>query len=152
MMRQSSVWDGYRRSRRLQRIGVAITVLLIFLVDSLSFQEWWHYLVAIPILIGMLLGLPYNYWKCPRCGSKYSDGGNPFRTWQPFRNSCLHCELPRWQEPSEWEEITPSVPDRSFSPHVRAPVDLMIKVRERHRNFLTLVLRDDPGVIGSKNG
>ena len=98
----------------------------------------------------MLLGLPYNYWKCPRCGSKYSDGGNPFRTWQPFRNSCLHCELPRWQEPSEWEEITPSVPDRSFSPHVRAPVDLMIKVRDHHRHFLTLVLRDDPGVIGLK--
>ncbi|MEO5914175.1 MAG: RNA 2'-phosphotransferase [Luteolibacter sp.] len=56
----------------------------------------------------------------------------------------MHCGLPKWEEPPEKTEIYP-IPRKS------APrPDPAIAESARLKNFLTLVLRDDPRAIGLK--
>ena len=52
---------------------------------------------------------------------------------------CLHCGLEKWEEPPVREQVKLSG---------KTAPDSNVAVAQKQRAFLTLVLRDDPGVIG----
>lgn len=66
--------------------------------------------------------------------------------WNPWRENCVHCGLPKWEEAdyvnphSERDSIrTLSIGEMATAPDIPA--------RERNSRFLILILRDDPGAI-----
>ena len=68
---------------------------------------------------------------------------------------CVHCGLPKWAEPPYEPFIETQSTSFSNSPYPTPtrdePLpDPAIAERLRVKNFLTLVLRDDPGAIGLK--
>lgn len=87
---------------------------------------------------------PAGQFRCPECGDFffYKIGGF---NWNLFPQKCVHCGLPKWEEPR------PKLPKVDIYPIPRneKPVsDPVVAERLRHASFLTLVLRDDPRAIG----
>ena len=138
---EKSAWDGYRRRRNLSRIGSCFFLLSWFVLFFAASGGDVFLFLAIS---GVLLAIPLYLWHCPACGHTYFQRilsyGCDFQTgFNPFRGMCAHCGLKKWQEPPARE--------KTDSP-LRTIPNPMTAVIQKQRTFLTLVLRDDPGVIG----
>lgn len=66
--------------------------------------------------------------------------------WNPWRENCVHCGLPKWKEADYVNPDSEQIAFRSLSIAEMAAT-AAISARERNSKFLLLVLRDDPGAI-----
>jgi hypothetical protein len=132
-----AAWDGYRKWNRISRITSPIFVVCVVFSDRTP---------ILPILgfLCFVASAPAGSFRCPECGEFFFYKFGSFN-WNPFPQKCLHCGLPKWEEPR------PKAPKVEVHPIPRnkdpAP-DPLIAERSRLAKFLTLVLRDDPKSIG----
>lgn len=66
--------------------------------------------------------------------------------WNPWRENCVHCGLPKWEEADYVNPDSEQVTFRSLSIAEMAATAAIPAV-ERNSRFLLLILRDDPGAI-----
>ena len=132
-----SVWDGYRKWNRINRITFPIFVICVVFADRTPILAILGFLCA-------AASAPAALFRCPECGEFFLYKFGRFN-WNPFPQKCVHCGLPKWEEPR------PKAPKAEVHPIPRNkdPIpDPLIGERSRLAEFLTLVLRDDPGAIG----
>ena len=143
---KKSAWDGYRKWRK----ALWLTILGIFIL-AVPAPDFPGVSLGsrLPNDVGVLLIftppflclLALQHIKCPKCEKSFFYDG----IYTPWANHCVHCGLPKWDDPPPKPakvEIHP-IPDGNNS----RPDPLTVE-RLRLTNFLTLVLRDDPGAIG----
>lgn len=132
---QKSGWDTYRWWRKAMWISIPGFLLLYFTLSYLPLPEWLRaFLAFLPPFVSLTR---LQHYKCPRCGNQFFYDGS----WNPWTKNCRHCGLPKWEEAT-------FVEPEAFAdlPHNPKP-DPAVAERLRVKNFLTLVLRDDPGAI-----
>ena len=144
---RKSAWDGYRRWRKIAWVVLPITIFL--------FASGATSLMALPLfVISATAVTSIQFFECPKCDEpffyisgfclKYSSL-QFFPSSHPFTLKCVHCGFPKWKEPPPQVEKAELYPTpRRTDPRP----DPAIAERLRLTNFLTLVLRDDPGAIG----
>jgi ribosomal protein S27AE len=99
----SPEWQDYRR-RLVQFVLVFPTsIFALWLVARLLLLFVPHEVVLwIDAILMACVGLAFittivrlQAFRCPRCGNRF------FMGWykNPFAKRCLHCGLPKWQEP-----------------------------------------------------
>jgi hypothetical protein len=105
--------------------------------DSTKFFVWFF-----PFWVVMVLMGGYSqFWSCPRCKSVFFYKIFHIFPYNPWAKECRHCGLKKWEEPPVREQV--KIPSRTIP-------DPIFTIRQKRRTFLTLILRDDPGVIGLK--
>lgn len=119
----------------------SLCFVIIFSEKILGSFGWLLFFMWV---VGFLFALNLRWWRCPSCDKAYFEKGFGFFGYNPWATECRYCGLPKWEEPPAKEAFAPSLPPSHIAP------DPMIAIRQKRRTFLTLVLRDDPGVIGLK--
>ena len=112
--------------------------LCLFLVDKPSPIAYGIF------AFGVLITIPIQFFSCPKCGDCFFYKLKFFGWYDPFAKNCVHCGFLKWEEPPEKIAAYP-IPRRSAlrpDPAIAEAICL--------KNFLTLVLRDDPRAIGLK--
>ena len=139
---KKSAWDGYRRWRVIARVAVPVTVCLI-LCDKNPMLILPFFMIAAAALIGI------EFFNCPKCAQTFFYVSGFTTTYSkvrlggpsPFAQKCVHCGFPKWEEPPEKAQASPPFRERIPRP------DSANTERLRLAEFLTLILRDDPGAI-----
>lgn len=95
----SSAWDEYRRRVRCF-LGVLIGGLLSMIAVVGVPPAAFALVIVLPIWVLAFCGagLRLKLFECPRCHRPF------FQTWDirnQFANYCLHCSLPKWDEPDQ---------------------------------------------------
>ncbi|MES2921092.1 MAG: RNA 2'-phosphotransferase [Verrucomicrobiota bacterium] len=140
---KKSAWDGYQRWKVITLFTLPLWVFPFYM------QGWpikWArdlFVFWIPFFILHNLAFAFiTYFRCPSC-RQYFFYDFPFP--MPFARKCVHCGLPKWDEPPTKPAKVGLYPIPSGD-NLRP--DPVTAERLRLANFLTLVLRDDPGAIG----
>jgi hypothetical protein len=96
----SESWRPYRRARRLLLAGFlgGLAVFAASFPVAKAFQSDKPLYVGLALFVGLaaLGGTPLSGFLCPRCGKPFVH--RP-RLRNVFARTCVHCRLPRWEEP-----------------------------------------------------
>jgi hypothetical protein len=145
---KKSAWDSYRQYSNILKVTLPIVLCLIVLGEFVPKAIEAAFLFLFPVIIlAVLASIPIKWFECPRCRERFFIPPGFFSFYRPGAKQCLHCGLPKWDEggspikPAK-VELYPIPSGNNFRP------DPVTVERLRLANFLTLVLRDDPGAIG----
>ena len=91
-----SAWDGYRTRERLANAGYVVMVITGLLgLGGVPFVG----ALQITFFSGVALTIPHGLWRCPACKKSFFSTWRHFGNVNPWRKSCVHCALQKWQEP-----------------------------------------------------
>lgn len=139
---QKSAWNNHRRWKRALLISVPIGFILGLPMTLFGF-DIGKLVMSLPTVAGLIY---FQYYTCPQCNECFCYKPRFLsRKVDWFTGKCVHCGLPKWQEPA------PKPPNRKINiypiPGESPTCDPAIAEKLRLAEFLTLVLRDDPKAI-----
>lgn len=132
---ETSAWTGYNKWRKFSWIIFPCIICLNI------FPAAWP--IFAPMLgYGIYCGLKVHYFDCPKCDEPFFMNPRFPRFYWPWTDICMNCGFPKWGEPPSKVDVYPIPREENRSR------DPLLAERLRLAEFLTLVLRDDPKVIG----
>jgi len=101
MSLNSDAWQDYRRMRR-RLLWVVLGGLLLLglsILPAATRHSAKPVLAALAVVVGTTLwaSVSLSTFPCPRCGKPFALDKN---TRDGFTRACLHCQLPKWSNPS----------------------------------------------------
>ncbi len=120
--KRKSAWDSYRIRERFSNPGYLVMLIALLLTLTGYLPELQ---MKIIFFCGLALTVPQTFWICPACQKFFFWGWTGFKVMNPWRKSCVHCALRKWQDPPPtMEELLKKRLGKSSAPLVLAkPLD-----------------------------